>query len=102
MRLIDADKLYPDRMTNKGVAISQSQIAHAPTVDAVPMSVIEDIRAEIKDGLNACVDIIDNTKKGIYPQIYSDDQMEGRKITYEHCLQIIDKHDPLKAGKEQE
>lgn len=37
-RLIDADKLYPDRMTNKGtVAISQSQIAKAPTVQAVPI-----------------------------------------------------------------
>lgn len=33
MRLIDADKLQPDRMTNRGtVAISQSQIANAPTV----------------------------------------------------------------------
>ena len=61
----------------------------------------EDIRAEIEDGLNACIDIIDNTKKGVYPQIYSDDQMEGRKITYEHCIQIISKHDPSKAGKEQ-
>lgn len=60
----------------------------------------EDIRAEIQDGFNACVDIIDNTKKGIYPQIHSDDQMEGRKITYEHCLSIIDKHNPDKAGKE--
>ena len=48
MRLIDADKLYPDRMTNKGcVAISQSQIAKAKTVDAVPMSVIEEIEADI-------------------------------------------------------
>lgn len=34
MRLIDADKLYPDRMTTiGGVAISQSQIANAPTVN---------------------------------------------------------------------
>ena len=33
MRLIDADKLQPDRMTNRGtVAISQGQIAKAPTV----------------------------------------------------------------------
>lgn len=31
-RLIDADKLQPDRMTDKGLAISQSQIANAPTV----------------------------------------------------------------------
>ena len=44
MRLIDADKLHPDRMTNRGtVAISQSQIAHAPTVD-----VLDKIRDEIK------------------------------------------------------
>ena len=49
MRLIDADKLHPDRMTNKGtVAISQSQIANAKTVEAVPLSVIEDIKAEIE------------------------------------------------------
>ena len=34
MRLIDADKLRPDRMTvGGGVAISQSQIANVPTVE---------------------------------------------------------------------
>lgn len=44
MRLIDADKLHPDRMTNRGtVAISQSQIAKAPTVD-----VLDKIRTEIE------------------------------------------------------
>lgn len=33
-RLIDADKLYPDCMTKNGtLAISQSQIANAPTVE---------------------------------------------------------------------
>lgn len=33
MRLIDADKLYPDCITKNGtLAISQSQIANAPTV----------------------------------------------------------------------
>ena len=50
MRLIDADKLHPDRMTNKGtVAISQSQIAKAPTIEAVPLSVIEKIKAEFEE-----------------------------------------------------
>ena len=33
MRLIDADKLYPDSIGRKGLAISQSQIAEAPTVE---------------------------------------------------------------------
>ena len=33
-RLIDADKLYPDCLTKDGtLAISQSQIANAPTVE---------------------------------------------------------------------
>lgn len=33
-RLIDADKLYPDCLTKEGtLAISQSQIANAPTVE---------------------------------------------------------------------
>lgn len=33
MRLIDADKLYPDEMTKEGtLAISQDQLANAPTV----------------------------------------------------------------------
>ena len=34
MRLIDADKLEPDVFTKKGFAISQSQIANAPTITA--------------------------------------------------------------------
>ena len=34
MRLIDADKLHPDCISNKGgLAISQSQIANAETVE---------------------------------------------------------------------
>ena len=36
-RLIDADKLYPDCLTKRGtLAISQSQIANAPTVEERP------------------------------------------------------------------
>jgi len=47
MRLIDADKLYPDCMTKDGtLAISQSQIANAPTVESetTRLSLIDDIR----------------------------------------------------------
>lgn len=36
-RYIDADKLYPDRLTRDGgLAISQNQIAAAETVDVIP------------------------------------------------------------------
>ena len=34
MRCVDADKLYPDCMTKNGeLAISQSQLANAPTIE---------------------------------------------------------------------
>ena len=47
MRLIDADKLYPDRMTKDGLAISQSQIANAPTVKAYTEEEVQEIREEV-------------------------------------------------------
>ena len=78
MRLINADKLYPDTFGKGRLAVSQSQIADAPTVNAIPISVIEDIKAEIQskadelqtkpeisydsafaDGLECAVTIID-------------------------------------------
>lgn len=46
MRLIDADKLYPDTFGKGRLAVSQSQIADAPTVQAVP---IEEIQTLIND-----------------------------------------------------
>ena len=37
MRLIDADKIHPDVRTKRGgLAISQGQLAYAPTVEAIP------------------------------------------------------------------
>lgn len=48
MRLIDADKLYPDCLTKRGtLAISQSQIANAPTVDTYTE---DDVQYAIKEG----------------------------------------------------
>lgn len=47
MRCIDADKLYPDCMTKNGtLAISQSQIANAPTVE------LERVKNELNNELN--------------------------------------------------
>ena len=52
MRLIDADKIYPDCMTKDGkLAISQSQLANAPTVE---MNVLPKIHYE--RGFNAGYD----------------------------------------------
>ena len=53
MRPIDADKLHPDRMTNKGtVAISQSQIARAPTLEVVALSKIREAEREIEEEIS--------------------------------------------------
>ena len=78
MRLIDADKLNPDRMTKKGtVAISQSQIAKAPTIQAVPIKVLDKIRAEIK-----------SISPKTYPFLNSTDNY----VKEDDVLQIIDKY----------
>ena len=46
MRLIDANRLTPDRLTDFGVAVSLHQIDNIPTVKAVP---IEKIKTLIND-----------------------------------------------------
>ena len=53
MRLIDADKLYPDTFGKGRLAVSQSQIADAPTVQAVPIEVLQEIRQEITNLVKA-------------------------------------------------
>ena len=56
-RLIDADKLYPDCLTKEGtLAISQSQIADAPTVEARPHGewIFHKDYNERKYGCNKC------------------------------------------------
>ena len=79
MRLIDADKLQPDRMTDKGLAISQSQIANAPTVCD-----IEDIKAEIyKERTNISFNLSEEKSKWVNSGIY-----DGLVWAEE----IIDKH----------
>lgn len=62
-RLIDADKLYPDCTTKEGtLAISQSQIANAPTVERKPFATV----TFDKDELERIVDerVIEPIKNG--------------------------------------
>ena len=74
MRLIDADKLYPDVMTQRGaLAISQGQLAYAPTVCD-----IDEMRMKIRE------DIIKIT-----PSWYDD---AARSTFSTEVLQIIDKY----------
>jgi hypothetical protein len=48
MRLVNVDKLYPDVLTKHGaLAISQGQLAYAETIQAIPLNVIDEIKAEI-------------------------------------------------------
>ena len=51
------------------------------------MSVIEDIKAEIKEGIDACNNIL---QMGIFLEPKS--SIEARKLTYEQCLEFIDKN----------
>lgn len=72
MKVKDIDKLREKLHNDKREAFSKFQVwlmlsehnTEVPTVDAVPMSVIEEIRAEImsKDGLEEALEIIDKYK----------------------------------------
>lgn len=69
MKVKDIDKLREKLNNDKREAFSHHQVwlmlsehnTEVPTVDAVPMSVIDEIRAEImsKDGLEEALEIID-------------------------------------------
>ena len=48
MRLIDADELLKNDV-GRIMGFRECDIKNAPTVDAIPMSVIDDIKAEIKE-----------------------------------------------------
>ena len=76
MRLIDADKLH----IPSEEMISAMVIANAPTVNAIPMSVIEDIKAEIQTELDR--------------ETYGHDIIteQGIRTGYLGTLSIIDKH----------
>ena len=52
----------------------------------IPISVIEDIKAELTSCLDACNNIL---RMGVFIEPKSN--IEARKITYEQCLEIIDK-----------
>ena len=87
MRLIDADKIRyswqidADGTEHDGVTL-ESVVDKIPTEEAIPLSVIENIKAEIGNNVEWH---FKNHQEDI-AQIYSD------------CLNIIDKH----LGKEQE
>ena len=105
MRLIDADKLHPDRITNGTLAISQSQIANAKTVEAVPLSVKEALEKEA-DSLSQAYkeehekwkslmlaiekihDAIDNAEPDSYLK-YADGRKIAISLTKEHIHEII-------------
>lgn len=56
MRLIDADKLKPDCITKDGrIAISQSQLANAPTIDLWEM---RQEATEINHRLNLLIGVL--------------------------------------------
>lgn len=50
MRLVDADKIYPDCMTKDGkLAISQSQLANVPTVENITVFCESASKEELED-----------------------------------------------------
>lgn len=87
MRLIDADKLVPDVMKVDGsMAISQGQLAHAKTIEAIPKdryearlkadleAILVELQLEIEEKkfLESSCSFMDKTEEKNYA-VYTDD-----------------------------
>lgn len=97
MRLIDANKLIKEY----GKYDIEFMVNKQPTVDAIPMQVIEDIKAEIKDEKEFAYADFEQYKVaylGVDAE-YVEDELPFDDFRYgmERCLEIINKH----LGKEQ-
>ena len=81
MRLVDADRLFPDVMKVDGsMAISQGQLAHAHTVDAIPKTEYEnrlkaDMVAMLKELKKDIIELPFPQREPEYMQGYSYCQM---------------------------
>lgn len=80
MRLIDADKYREEMLKSREFDFFKT-LDMQPTVKAIPMSVIEDIKAEIRQD-----------KETIRLSEYSDDYDRSRYNALEDVFEIIDKH----------
>ena len=97
MRLVDADKIYPDVMTKReALAISQGQLAYAPTVEAIPKDQYEQrlkadmvaILTELHLKMEELGDDLDPTEDWDY----------GYKSGVEDMIQLLDERiDKLKG-----
>lgn len=79
MRLIDADKLYPDSIGRKGLAISQSQIAEAPTVEERMFYVQETVNTI----LNSCTGNTDIDKAFRNAARLVQNAIDGKSVDFE-------------------
>ena len=80
MRCIDADKLYPDCMTKNGtLAISQSQIANAPTVESRMFYVQETVNTI----LNRCTGNTDIDKAFRNAARLVQNAIDGKAVDFE-------------------
>ena len=83
MRIIDADKLYPDCLTKEGtLAISQSQIANAPTIEPD----IERINKLLKTCTRTCT-LSDYLKEELAKVLSA--QPEIKPIEYRDCANAM-------------
>ena len=105
MRLIDAEALeeefnWIENVTNESSIVDKEKhktlmedierIQNAPTVDAIPISIIEDIKAEIK---SICENTIYPPDDTFFREVVDEDYFFG----LEYAIKIIDKHT---SGKE--
>ena len=79
------------RYATKEERESVNRYINSISVEMIPITVLEDIRAEISYILKHAPYLYDNEHL---------EELDGMQAGLSKCLKIIDKHDPSKAGKD--
>ena len=96
MRLIDAETLF-DKVGNikprsqrqyDDIGNFMNMITNSPTVNAVPLSVIEDIKVEIQGNMESIIGKYDSSIPKAEMPSYKLERNSARR----ECIDIIDKH----------
>lgn len=97
-RLIDADKIHPDVRTKRGgLAISQGQLAYAPTVEAIPKDQYEQ---RLKVDMVAMLTEIQLEIEGLDVSDVVPEYQDGAEETKEYIANMIEQKINALRGNE--
>lgn len=97
MRPIDADevkKQFPIMENDFGMVINETlhkELDKIPTLEVIPKAYLIDVLNNIRLEITTCLQALDEIEKSGL-NIYLPNEISGRRLTYQQCLEFIDKY----------